>query len=126
MPHKPARPCRYPGCPGLTTDPSGYCPAHLKLTRRQYDTERGTAAERGYDSRWAEYSRLYRIENPLCVECLKEDRVTPSEHVDHIKPVSGPDDPLFWDPANHQALCAHHHRVKSAKEDGAFGNARKH
>ena len=122
MPYKPARPCRYRYCPALTTDRSGYCSEHLRLARQQQDSARGTAAERGYGWRWAEYSRLYRKEHPLCVECEKQGQLTFSEHTDHIIPVKGKDDPRFWDPTNHQALCAYHHRVKTATEDGAFGN----
>jgi 5-methylcytosine-specific restriction protein A len=29
---------------------------------------------------------------------------------------------LFWDGANHQALCKPCHSTKTAREDGAFGN----
>jgi 5-methylcytosine-specific restriction protein A len=36
--------------------------------------------------------------------------------------VTGPDDPLFYDPDNHQPLCASHHGRKTAKENGGFGN----
>jgi 5-methylcytosine-specific restriction protein A len=57
--------------------------------------------------------------------CEAQGRVTASEHVDHIKPVSGPGDPLFWEPTNHQALCQSCHSIKTAREDGAFGNKRR-
>jgi 5-methylcytosine-specific restriction protein A len=120
MPVKLLRPCNQPGCPELTGD--GYCPEHKKAKAQKYDKDRGSASERGYNSRWAAYSRLYRKKNPLCVECLKEDRITGSQHVDHIIAVKGKDDPLFWDPKNHQALCQPHHSSKTAKEDGGFGN----
>jgi len=80
---------------------------------------------RGYSARWAEYSRLFRIEHPLCVMCEAQGRVTASQHVDHIKPMSGPDDPQFWEPSNHQALCQSCHSIKTAREDGAFDNPRR-
>ena len=121
MPHRPARPCRYRGCPNLTGDKSGYCGQHLQSTRQQYDTQRGTAAERGYDARWQRYRLSYLAEHPLCVLCAKNGRVVAATIVDHIIPHHG-DQKLFWDPANHQALCEQHHNVKTAKEDGAFGN----
>ncbi|WEG14915.1 HNH endonuclease [Pullulanibacillus sp. KACC 23026] len=57
--------------------------------------------------------------------CLKDGRLEPSRHTDHIKPVSGPNDPLFWDPNNHQALCVSCHSTKTAKEDGGFGRRKK-
>jgi 5-methylcytosine-specific restriction protein A len=125
MPTKPPRPCAKSNCPELTTDRSGYCIKHLKGNRQQYDKDRGTATHRGYDARWAEYSRLYRMEHPLCVNCGKQGRVAASHCVDHIVPVSGPDDPLFWEPSNHEALCTPCHSIKTAAEDGAFGNRRR-
>ena len=85
------------------------------------DQQRGTAASRGYDSRWSRYSTLYRKRHPLCVMCLAEGRTRASECVDHIEPVSGPDDPKFYDESNHQALCRRHHSEKTAKGDGGWG-----
>lgn len=41
--------------------------------------------------------------------------------VDHIIPHKGNDD-LFWDMSNHQALCKKCHDIKTATEDGGFGN----
>ena len=124
------RPCSHPGCRELID--RGRCAAHqvkADMQRaaqvRQYDQTRGTAAQRGYDARWQKYSVWYRQRNPLCVHCLAEGRLTSVEHgghVDHITPVTGPDDPLFWDPTNHQSLCTSCHSVKTASEDGGFGN----
>lgn len=48
---------------------------------------------------------------PECVECGDPGDVT-----DHIIPITGPDDPLFWDPENHQTLCENCHNQKTAKE----------
>jgi 5-methylcytosine-specific restriction endonuclease McrA len=36
--------------------------------------------------------------------------------VDHIVPVTGPDDPKFYDAGNHQLLCHHCHNVKRQRE----------
>jgi len=123
MPVKPSRPCRYPGCPHLTNDKSGYCPEHLKQTRRQYDRDRGSASERGYDASWQRYRKAYLAEHPLCALCAKKDPpvVRAATVVDHIIPHRG-DYALFWDPANHQPSCTECHNIKTAKEDGAFGN----
>lgn len=103
------RPCAQPGCPALVT--RGRCVVHSK----QQDQARGTAQQRGYDARWAEYSRQFRAAHPICGErhdgtldpthsrCLREGRLTPAECVDHIRPVSRGGD--FWNPENHQSLC---------------------
>lgn len=130
MPKRPKRPCSKPGCKELVD--KGRCAAHQvaadvqrKAEVRRYDQERGTAAQRGYDARWTWYSRQYRKENPLCVDCLARGILTSVEHgghVDHIKAVSGSDDPLFWEPSNHASRCHSCHSAKTAREDGAFGN----
>lgn len=54
MPTKPARPCRYPRCPGLSADVSGYCPAHVHLYKpfTRSDTQRPSASSRGYNRSW--------------------------------------------------------------------------
>jgi len=121
MPYKPACPCHKPGCPNLTNDPSGYCPLHKKEARREQDKARGTSTERGYNNRWRKVRKQYLSKHPLCVECQKEDRIVAATVVDHIIPAK--DSPeLFWDEGNWQSLCKYHHDVKTAKEDGAFGN----
>jgi 5-methylcytosine-specific restriction enzyme A len=121
MPNKPARPCPYPGCPALTTDKSGYCEKHLKQSQKQYDQERGTPNERGYTYRWQKASKVFLSTHPLCAECEKEGRVTAATLVDHIIPHKG-NYQLFWDESNWQPLCASHHSIKTATEDGAFGH----
>lgn len=125
MPSKPPKPCRHPGCPEITTDPSGYCHRHReyeKAVRNDYEKRRGSAASRGYDRRWRNCAKSFLAEHPLCKLCEKENRLTPATLVDHIISVTGPDDPLFWEPDNHQSLCSSCHSIKTAKEDGGFGN----
>ena len=93
----------------------------------KYDQKRGTAAQRGYGARWARYSKRYREQNPLCADCLALGILTSVEHgghVDHIKAVSGPDDPNFWNADDHQSLCRSCHSAKTAREDGGMGNAK--
>lgn len=128
MPDKPLHFCRYPGCGELVS--GQYCVEHQakaeadEQTRRQrYDKGRGTAQERGYDSRWRKARRAYLLHHPLCVECEKEGKLTPATVVDHITPHRG-DKKLFWDKTNWQPLCKEHHDIKTAKEDGGFGNRR--
>jgi len=58
----------------------------------------------------------------LCAMCEAKGRLSKAECVDHINPVSGPDDPEFYNPKNHQSLCNSCHSEKTAKEDGALGN----
>lgn len=72
-----------------------------------------SAARRGYDRWWTEYSEHYRRQHPYCVACEAAGYVTPACVVDHIIPfhVNGAiDERLRRDPANHQPLCDHRYR----------------
>lgn len=48
--------------------------------------------------------------------CEKEGRVEAAEMVDHVIPVSGPDDPLFWDESNWQPLSNSCHGKKTIED----------
>ena len=122
MPQRAMRPCNKPGCINLTN--RTYCDEHKPIRQpiqrdkdkeREYNKQRGSAASRGYDSKW----RAYRIEflkrNPKCVRCG-----SPATVVDHVLPHKG-NKGLFWTRFNHQALCTVCHDRKTATEDGGFG-----
>ena len=111
MPRFPKRPCRYPGCPNLC-EQGVYCERHRK--ENSSDAQRGGAAARGYDARWQEARRQYLQRHPLCVECLRENKITPATVVDHIVPHRG-DQKLFWDQSNWQPLCKAHHDAKTGR-----------
>jgi 5-methylcytosine-specific restriction enzyme A len=121
MPYKPARYCKHPRCLNKTYDRSGYCEQHRLEHHRLIDSNRGTANERGYGRRWQKASRAYLISHPLCAICYRRGIITPATLVDHTIPHHG-DYNLFWDRSNWQSLCAHCHNVKTAREDGGFGN----
>lgn len=121
MPSAPQRPCRWPGCPALTTV-GRFCPAHTKDDRRQVDQRRGTAAQRGYGHRWQKYRAGFLSSHPLCASCERQGKITAAVVVDHITPHKG-DQELFWVMSNHQALCEECHNRKTATEDGGFGRS---
>jgi len=108
MPHKPKRPCRYPGCPNLC-DSGVYCPEHAAYSN---DRLRGGATARGYDSRWRKARALFLRKHPLCAECKRQGKLTPATVVDHIIPHRG-DMTLFWDESNWQPLCKDCHDRKT-------------
>ena len=130
MPRRPKSICRQSGC-GVLLDAPGFCAKHLKATRQQVDDRRGTAAERGYDSKWAKARMFYLRKHPLCVYCKRAGQTTAAAVVDHIiahrlKEAidSGDEDriavarALFWDSANNwQSLCPScHNSVKQSEE----------
>lgn len=71
-----------------------------------------------YGYLWAKYSKQRLQAHPLCVYCMRRKRRTPATVTDHIKPHKQ-DQVLFWDPKNHQSLCAScHGREKQREEIG--------
>ncbi|WP_458462413.1 HNH endonuclease signature motif containing protein [Paenibacillus sp.] len=111
--------CSKQGCKETITE-GRYCEDHQDQVH-SYDQDRGTAAERGYDSRWRKARTGFLKKHPLCVTHWKDGYVQAATVVDHIKPHRG-DKTLFWDRNNWQALCRQCHAIKTAKEDGGFGN----
>lgn len=86
-------------------------PVHRPLgqrTRQQYDLARSKQHSRDYDSVWRRLSKAFRLENPLCVMCLEEDKIVAAEVVDHIITIR--DDPTRrLDVTNLRSLCKRHH-----------------
>ena len=123
MAQRAPTPCRYPKC-GALVDLPGYCEPHRRLIRRQQDKRRGSAAARGYGSRWQAARVAFLVKHPLCAKCARHDRVTPANVVDHVAPHRGNSD-LFWDTSNWQSLCKPCHDTKTAREDGGFGSVPK-
>ncbi|NIT55854.1 MAG: HNH endonuclease, partial [Aliifodinibius sp.] len=67
--NKPKRPCRHYGCPNLVD--KGFCPEHAKKHNREYDRQRGTAHERGYDADWQKFREYYLRKHPVCKMCKR-------------------------------------------------------
>lgn len=115
MPWQPLRRCTEPGCNRRVK--SGKCGEHKRASRRCADVKRGTRTERGYSNRWGEYRLHFLRANPLCVHCLKQGVYTAATIVDHIIPIIGDRDVLFWPSWNHQPLCASCHSRKTNTTD---------
>lgn len=74
--------------------------------------------------RWRKARARFLRDNPLCVMCEAEGRVSAARVVDHIKPHKG-DMALFWDEDNWQALCKRcHDSTKQALEKGGRAQRR--
>ena len=118
MPYASPHLCNQPGCNKLTH--KRFCDGHTRSYRALQDKKRGTAHQRGYGGRWRKVREAHLKENPLCVECSKQNKVTAAIIVDHIVPHKMNYE-LMWDPNNHQSLCKYHHDKKTATQDGGFG-----
>lgn len=108
MPYKPKKACTYPSCPNLTTK-GGRCDEHIRKANRQYDKERGTSGERGYDATWQKVREMKARRDPLCEECLRKGRpAMPLDIVHHIKPIeTHPELRLVME--NLRSVCTEHH-----------------
>lgn len=125
MPARPSSPCSQRACPKLTIPGTRYCADHQDKDnerRKQYDRMSRPEYHAWYSTGcWRRTRALYLSSHPLCVECIKRGRVTPSAVVDHIEPHKG-DLVKFWDVNNLQSMCKRCHDRKTASEDGGFNN----
>ena len=87
MPYKPLKPCKYSGCPKLT---SGlYCEEHASLLAKEYDKySRAPDKNKKCGREWKRIRNRYAAAHPLCERCLIERRYTPMEEVHHILPIN--------------------------------------
>lgn len=133
MPYAPPHACTggSPGCLRSAKHGERWCAPCTQARGRDDRDRRGSARERGYDSRWERYRRAYLLRHPLCVECaagaplpggVTPRGITPATVVDHIRPHKG-DHRLFWDPANHRSVCRPHHDARV--DEGDFGRTAK-
>jgi 5-methylcytosine-specific restriction enzyme A len=97
--------------------PPGWTPPDQR--KAEHDRRRPNSAARLYDHRWRNYRTAYLAQHPLCVACAADGQTTAASVIDHIVDHNG-DHALFWDPANHQPLCAPCHNRKTGRT-AAFG-----
>lgn len=91
-----------------------YCTAHEPPKRQHFDDRRESACKRGYDARWRRFRAGYLREHALCVDCLKEDRVTAASEIHHVlKLTQHPE--AKYDERYLMALCKPHHQVRTAR-----------
>lgn len=135
MPTALAHPC-VDGCPLDART----CPHHGRHARAAAnDRRRGNFRQRGYTTRWDHHRKTFideqfRLEVPragLCgarlpgalttndSECARLGVIVAGRVADHIEPVTGPDDPTFWELTALQFLCARCDAAKRAREQRA-------
>lgn len=112
MPMKPLRPCAHHGCNQLVT--SGYCDAHKKQVKKQYDDKRLSASERGYDTQWQRFREIYMRGHPLCVMCESKGYIVKADLIHHEKPLNEGGDKYADD--NLMSLCNDCHESIHGKD----------
>ena len=114
MANRPMRPCKAIGCPELVID--GYCDTHRRTTYKRQRDERPSWYRLYECKRWRDQRLIYLMDNPLCVVCAKDGRITPANTIDHIIDHKGCYD-LFWDVSNWQSTCASCHSKKTVNDN---------
>lgn len=128
MPNRPLKPCNKIGCTNLTRE--RYCRVHIdqeyrdmKERYRYYDEHiRDQKSREFYHSK--EWQRIRQValtrDHYLCQHCLRENRITPADVVDHIVPVR-----VDWSKRlsldNLQSLCHACHNKKTAEDKRKYG-----
>ncbi|MFM1524781.1 MULTISPECIES: HNH endonuclease [Helcococcus] len=117
MPRKPKSPCSYPGCPELVD--GRFCKKHEKEYNRNYEKyQRDPRIKKRYGSQWRKIRKIYLNANPLCEECLKNNKYTKANEVHHILPLSRGGTHSF---SNLMALCKPCHSRISVLDGDRFG-----
>lgn len=117
MPLRPLRACASTTrCPALVRPPVRYCPAHAQERDVRIDAGRGSAAQRGYGSRWRRLRAYLLTIEPVCRACAQQGITRAATDVDHIKPKAlGGEDVL----SNLQPMCHACHSAKTMRESVA-------
>ena len=131
MPNLALTPCAVPGCPELVT--GGRCERH----RREYDQQRESTSDRGYDWAWQKLRKRFLrarcescgdrpsancrqcagtgLANAFCAECLNEGKLVLTTEVDHVIPHQQQPQ-LRLDIRDLQGCCGTHHAGKTNAE----------
>lgn len=112
--------CNHAGCRALVDYAVKYCSRH---ERKQADYDRYENRKRiggkyfeFYQSKaWKKASRLYKIKNPCCEDCLEEGVIRKADVTDHIVELRD-DFTKRLDENNFRSLCHTHHNKKTREE----------
>lgn len=120
MPRKPAHPCSRQGCPELTH--GRFCKRHAREENARYEKyDRDPAIAARYGSVWRKVRARYVTSHPLCEQCHKKGRLTPTQEVHHILPLSRGGTHDF---SNLMALCKPCHSRISALDGDRWRTSR--
>ena len=102
MPYKPGRPCRHPGCPAIVKGKSGYCPAHEKKVKKQYESQPQRIEDKRFysDRKWRRLRKMKLAADPMCQKCEEKASVL-VHHIDDVK--HHPEKKMEW--GNLLSLC---------------------
>lgn len=120
---KPKKQCNHAGCKMLIDYNQKYCSKHQHLDKSKSDYDKyshrkkiGGKYFKFYHSKpWTKASRLYRINNPCCEDCLNNGIIRKADVVDHVIEIRD-DWTKRLDENNFRSLCHQHHNIKTRQE----------
>jgi 5-methylcytosine-specific restriction endonuclease McrA len=71
-------------------------------------------------AKWRKLREFILNESPLCTRCYKKGIITPAVICDHVIPINGENDPLFYELSNISTLCDECHRIKTRQDNSRF------
>ena len=113
MPTRPKRICNHPGCNTIVDGNESRCAIH-KVEHNRHKKNKNEWSTWYSTTRWRKARQIYLSQHPLCVECLKDNKLITADVVDHIIDHKGNIE-RFCDTNNWQALCKRCHDSKTAK-----------
>ncbi len=129
MASRPKRPCRYPGCPKVTTAKHGYCLEHKQKVDKDYEKTRETATQRGYTKRnWQNLRKIVLNNQPLCADPhTVHKRYSETVAATEVHHIDGNRENSFYEPghpdSNLEGLCRSCHSRLTAQDHG-FGKGK--
>lgn len=119
MPHRPHKPCAFPGCKNLVTK-GRYCKDHEQYDTSKFRNKREKTHHWYYTKFWKKLRLKKLKEDPLCEYCQAEGKLTPANTVDHkIDWKAGRDESerwrLFSSYDNLASSCVSCHNSKTGK-----------
>ena len=99
---RPKRPCAEIGCNRVTRE--GRCEEHAIRPPTMYETTRGNATDRGYDSDLQKFRKWFKAKHPTCQDCKREGRTRLTKDVHHIQRIEDRPD-LRLEESNCVGLC---------------------
>jgi len=82
----PVKPCHFPSCPELIPVKKSppYCDDHEKKMLKSWDSQRETAVDRGYTTRWVKLRNMKMRNDPMCERCGERGKLTFAELIHHV------------------------------------------
>lgn len=110
--------CKAPSCRTVAEQGKDFCAEHsdYAVVREKQQKARRWWSKWYATAQWSNLRKLVLGRDPVCMWDEDGGCTKPSTIVDHKIPHRG-DRSLWADLKNLQGLCAHHHGVKTARED---------